>query len=228
MAEKPSVLIIGGLGYIGRFLTLHIHRNQLASDVRIVDKALPQLAWLAPEFVAACSGDKFMQADASRERESSCSPPAPLSVPADSRSARFRVAEMLTRIFDRPDGNPWDCVFNCGGETRYSQEDEVYKVRSLALSLAVGKEAAKRGVKCFVELSTGMVYKPDASPSKEQDRLKPWNKIAVYKLQAEEELAKIQGFALFAAPPPRLFLACNLLTIHAFFFFSSSSSSSPG
>jgi hypothetical protein len=29
---------------------------------------LPQLAWLAPEFEEACSKDKFMQADASKER----------------------------------------------------------------------------------------------------------------------------------------------------------------
>lgn len=65
--DKPSVLIIGGLGYIGRFLALHIHQNELASEVRLVDKVLPQLAWLAPEFSAACSPDKFMQADASRE-----------------------------------------------------------------------------------------------------------------------------------------------------------------
>lgn len=69
----------------------------------------------------------------------------------------------------------------------------MYKLWSLALSLAVGREAAKRKVKAFVELSTGMVYKPDSSPSKEQDKLKPWSKIAVYKLQAEEELAKIEG-----------------------------------
>jgi nucleoside-diphosphate-sugar epimerase len=69
MAEKPAVLIIGGLGYIGRFLALHIHQKNLASEVRIVDKVLPQLAWLAPEFEEACSKDKFMQADASKERE---------------------------------------------------------------------------------------------------------------------------------------------------------------
>lgn len=69
MAEKPSVLIIGGLGYIGRFLALHIHNENLASEVRVVDKVLPQLAWLAPEFDEACAGDKFMQADASRERK---------------------------------------------------------------------------------------------------------------------------------------------------------------
>lgn len=60
----------------------------------------------------------------------------------------------------------------------------------------MGREAAKRGVKCFVELSTGMVYKPDSSPSKETDKLKPWSKIAVFKLQAEEELAKIEGYVL--------------------------------
>ncbi len=45
----------------------------------------------------------------------------------------------------------------------------------------------------FVELSTGMVYKPDSRASQEGDKLKPWSKIAVFKLQAEVELAKIEG-----------------------------------
>lgn len=62
--------------------------------------------------------------------------------------------------------------------------------------MALGKEAAARKVKCFVELSTGMVYKSDSSPSKEGDKLKPWSKIAIFKLQAEEELAKIEGYVL--------------------------------
>jgi nucleoside-diphosphate-sugar epimerase len=81
MAEKPSVLIIGGLGYIGRFLALHIHESQLASDVRLVDKVLPQLARLAPEFQDACSDGKFMQADASRERMFSVAPSLLLLLP---------------------------------------------------------------------------------------------------------------------------------------------------
>ena len=86
-AGKPAILIVGGLGlfmetlsnlstsngalytgYIGRFIALHIHQNNLASEVRLIDKVLPQLARLAPEFSGACSKDKFMQADASRER----------------------------------------------------------------------------------------------------------------------------------------------------------------
>ncbi|KAK5987563.1 hypothetical protein PT974_11695 [Cladobotryum mycophilum] len=179
-AEKPSVLIIGGLGYIGRFLALHLHENNLASEVRLVDKVLPQLAWLAPEFSEACSQSKFVQADASKP-------------------------DALARVFDRTDGKEWDYVINCGGETRYSQEDEVYKLRSLNLSIALGEEAAKRKVKVFVELSTGMVYKPDSSPSKEGDSLKPWSKIATFKLQAEEELAKIEGLNLAIVRLPHVY-----------------------
>lgn len=102
----------------------------------------------------------------------------------------------MQRIFDREDGKQFDYVFNCGGETRYSQEDEVYKVRSYNLSMTLGAEAAKRKIKCYVEISTGMVYKPDSVPRKEGDKLKPWSKLAKWKLQAEEDLAKIEGLNL--------------------------------
>jgi nucleoside-diphosphate-sugar epimerase len=104
--------------------------------------------------------------------------------------------EALPRIFDRENGRQFDYVYNCGGETRYSQEDEVYKVRSYGLAMAVGNEAAKRKVKCYVEISTGMVYKPDSAPRKEADKLKPWSRLAKWKLTAEEDLAKIEGLNL--------------------------------
>lgn len=41
-----------------------------------------------------------------------------------------------------------------------------------------------------------MVYKPDRIPRKETDKLKPWLKLAKWKLQSEEELAKIEGLNL--------------------------------
>lgn len=69
-------------------------------------------------------------------------------------------------------------------------------MRSYALSMAMGKEAARRNIKCYVESSTGMVYKPDAHPRKETDKLKPWSKLAKWKLQAEDDLAKIDGLNL--------------------------------
>lgn len=41
-----------------------------------------------------------------------------------------------------------------------------------------------------------MVYKPDQVPRKETDKLKPWLKLAKWKLQSEEELSKIEGLNL--------------------------------
>lgn len=61
-------------GFIGRHLAKYIHENGLASEMRIVDKVLPQLAYLAPEFEEACK-DRFVQADASRERKQRNPPP---------------------------------------------------------------------------------------------------------------------------------------------------------
>jgi len=63
----------------------------------------------------------------------------------------------------------------------------------MKLSITAAKEAAKRGVKSWVELSSGSVYKPEREPRKETDKLKPWIRLANYKLEAEEELGKIEG-----------------------------------
>ncbi len=141
--------------------------------MRLVDKVLPQLAHLAPEFSEACSPKNFVQADASRETS-------------------------MSRIFDHPSGkdSSWDYVFNLGGQTAWSRTAEEYKLQSLQLSVTLGKEAAKRGVKVFVEASTGMVYSPERKPRTEQDKLKPWLKLARAKLEAEQELARIPGLNL--------------------------------
>ncbi|KAL8944240.1 MAG: hypothetical protein Q9211_000670 [Gyalolechia sp. 1 TL-2023] len=174
--EKPAVLIIGGLGYVGRFLALHLHQNQLACSIRLVDKVLPQLARLAPEFSEACSSSNFMQADASREQS-------------------------LTKIFTPPPSCPrkeYTYVFNCGGETRYSQEDAVYKARSAELTLNLARECARRKTPALVEFSTGQIYKPPNSSiiksggCKEDSTTRPWTKLAKYKLVAEEELEKLR------------------------------------
>ncbi|KAN0083563.1 hypothetical protein V8E54_002651 [Elaphomyces granulatus] len=179
-SSKPAVLIVGGLGFIGRFLARYIHENNLASEVRLVDKVLPQLAWLAPEFEEACSKDKFVQADASREQS-------------------------YPRIFDRANGEQFDYVINCAGETRHSQPDDVYQLRSFALSVGLGREAAKRGVRAYVECSTAMVYKSGGSPRKEGDKTQPWHKLAKWKLKACEELRKIPGLNLCLLRLPHVY-----------------------
>lgn len=106
------------------------------------------------------------------------------------------TTESLPRIFDRADGTQFDYVFNCAGETRFSQDDEIYSLRIVKLAENIGAEAAKRGIKCFVELGSGNVYKSDSSPRKETDKLKPWIKMAAFKLKAEEVLQGIDGYVL--------------------------------
>ncbi|KAL8714762.1 MAG: hypothetical protein Q9220_001275 [cf. Caloplaca sp. 1 TL-2023] len=174
--ERPAVLIVGGLGYCGRFLALHLHKNNLACSIRLVDKVLPQLARLAPEFSEACSPSNFMQADASREQS-------------------------LAKIFTPPSTCPrkeYAYVFNCGGETRYSQEDAVYKARSTELTINLAKECARRKTPALIEFSTGQIYKPPSNSTiksggcKEDAPTKPWTKLAKYKLLAEEELEKLR------------------------------------
>ncbi|KAL9631058.1 MAG: hypothetical protein Q9204_004413 [Flavoplaca sp. TL-2023a] len=174
--SKPAILIIGGLGYIGRFLALYLHKNNLACSIRLVDKVLPQLARLAPEFSDACSTSNFVQADASREQS-------------------------LAKIFTPPASCPrkeYTYVFNCGGETRYSQEDAVYKARSVELSVNLARECARLKTPALVEFSTGQIYKPPNSSTvksggcKEDAATKPWTKLAKYKLVAEEELENLR------------------------------------
>lgn len=101
--------------------------------------------------------------------------------------------EHFSRIFDRANGKQFDYVINCGGETRHSQPDDVYEVRSYALAVALGREVARRGISSFVECSTAHVYKGGATPRKEDDKLQPWHRLAKWKMKASEELKKIPG-----------------------------------
>ena len=113
--------------------------------------------------------------------------------------------EHLPRIFDRANGEQFDYVINCGGETRHSQPDDVYEARSCKLSVTLGKEIARRGIPVYVETSTAHVYKSGSSPRKETDKLQPWHKLAKWKLNAAEELQKIPGLQYCALRLPHVY-----------------------
>jgi nucleoside-diphosphate-sugar epimerase len=107
------------------------------------------------------------------------------------------VKESFSRIFTPKTAASYTYVFNCGGETRYSQDDSIYALRSNALTETLARECARRRVPAYIELSTGMVYKPPSSATiaaggcSETAPLKPWLKLAKQKLIAEELLEKI-------------------------------------
>jgi dTDP-4-dehydrorhamnose reductase len=63
----------------------------------------------------------------------------------------------VNKVFDDGDYK-WNLVFNCAGETKYSQTEEVYKENIIDVSKTTAKAAASRNIGRFIELSTAQVY----------------------------------------------------------------------
>ena len=163
-STKPRVLILGGVGMIGRNLVTHLVTNNFCSSIRVADKMIPIISYLSKEHSAAFDVVDFQQCDLNQDNHV---------------ERAFAVNES--------DG-PFDIVINLAAETRYGLEDEMYKQKCLDLSIKCATAALKMGVKKYVEVSTGQVYKSSKSPSSETAATKPWTKHATYKFQAEEAL----------------------------------------
>ena len=58
-----SVLVLGGVGFIGRNFVTYLVENDLASGIRVVDKVLPATAYLTKRQAAAFSKVEFKQAN---------------------------------------------------------------------------------------------------------------------------------------------------------------------
>lgn len=63
--DKPAVLILGGVGYVGRHLVHYLVQNDLASFIRVADKMLPQTAYLSETFENDFKKVEFKQANLS-------------------------------------------------------------------------------------------------------------------------------------------------------------------
>jgi len=187
--SKPNVLILGGLGFIGRNLVQYIVTNNLATKVGVSDKVLPDLAGLSKKQTEIVKSDAvwFKQANLAREVH-------------------------VNKVFDEL-GIKWDYVINLAGETKYSQTDEVYKENIIDVSVTCANAAAKRGVKLFIEVSTAQVYDAGKKPSSEGDKLDPWTKLAKAKLKAEEELKKIKGLNIIIVRPAVVYGPGDILGI---------------
>jgi len=174
---KPKVLILGGVGFIGRNLVKYLVDNQLTSYIRIADKVLPPTAFLGRVHQEAfdSTGVEFMQAN--------------LTSPAS-----------ITKIFT-VDGGKFNFVFNLAAETKYSQTDEVYREKILDMKRKVAAEAAKQNVDRFIDASTAQVYKAGKKSSKESDDTEPWTGIATFSLEAEKALKEVQGLKLNIVRP---------------------------
>ncbi|CEG68673.1 hypothetical protein RMATCC62417_04885 [Rhizopus microsporus] len=171
--EKPNVLILGGVGFIGRHFIHYLLEHQLAGHIRVADKVLPQTAYLSEQFKQDFKHVEYKQ----------CNLINPASIASCFEDIEF------------------DYVFNFAGETKYSQVPEIYHDRIYNLSVNCAKEAAKRNVKLFVEMSTAEVYEHSSSPSNEQSRIEPWTIIGKHKYEAEQALSSIEGLNLIILRP---------------------------
>ena len=168
----PRVLVLGGVGHVGRTFIKFLLDQNMVSYIRVADKAIPVIAYCSEEH-EACFKDtrvEFIQSDLTK-------PPH------------------LDNVFNTEDG--FDYVVNCAAETRNGLEEDMYKKRVQVLSVECakramaldGKDGNKTRLKKYIELSTGQVYASQTrAPVKEDGSLKPWTLHAKYKLLAEEEL----------------------------------------
>jgi nucleoside-diphosphate-sugar epimerase len=190
-SAKPNILSLGGLGFIGRNFVEYVVDHGLVGRIRVADKVLPDLAGLTEKQMKLFKGEGAV---------------------VDFKQANLARETMVNKVFDQSDFKI-DYVFNLAGETKYSQTEEVYKENIIDVSVTCGKAAAKAGVKRFVEVSTSQVYSGDKKASGEDSKPKPWTKLAKAKLEAEEELKKIQGLNLVIVRPAVVYGPGDILGI---------------
>ena len=175
----PRVLVLGGIGHVGRTLVKFLLDNDLVSYIRVADKAIPIIAYCSAEH-EQCFKDprvQFLQADLTKKQH-------------------------LEKVFAFQEGEEgFDFIVNAAAETRNGLAEDVYKSRVFDLSVqcakyAMGSSKVSR-LKKFIELSTGQVYSSQVrAPAKENGATKPWTLHAKYKLMAEVALQEMEGLPL--------------------------------
>lgn len=177
MEGKPKVLVLGGVGFIGRNFVKYLVDNDLASYIRVVDKVLTPTA-----FLGKIHQDAF---DDSR---------------VETMQGNLTNPTSIAKVFTI-EGGKFNYVFNLACETKYSQTEEVYKEKVLDLKKKLAAEALKQGVDRYVDVSTAQIYEAGKKPSKEDSTVKPWTGVAEYSLQAEKELQAMSGLPLIIVRP---------------------------
>jgi len=172
---KPRVLILGGVGFIGRNLVKYIVENNLASKVRVADKVLPEMASLSSTFAPSFQSVEFVQAN-------------------------LVSAESVKKVFTDPEG-AYNIVINLAAETKLSLQPAAYHEGIVTLSQRVAQEAVLHNVERFIQVSTAHVYKAGNKPKTEGDETEPWTQVATASLDAEKELKNIKGLPLIIVRP---------------------------
>lgn len=63
MTSKPNILVLGGVGFIGRNLVTYLVENKLAGRIRVADKAMPATSYFSARSNRAFEEVDFIQAN---------------------------------------------------------------------------------------------------------------------------------------------------------------------
>ncbi|OLL25674.1 putative dTDP-glucose 4,6-dehydratase [Neolecta irregularis DAH-3] len=163
-----KILVLGGLSFRGRTLSLHIIKNNLASKLLIVDKLVPQAAFLTKEMTELFE-PHLLQADIARPESSQ-------------------------KVFEKEN---WEYVYNMIADIPCNQDNSVYRHGILNQSVVPASIAMKKGyLKCWVQISSYEVYKSSHEPKTEDSPIKPCSNRGKWFAKTEAELQKIKGLPL--------------------------------
>jgi dTDP-D-glucose 4,6-dehydratase len=90
-----NVLVLGGVGFIGRNLVTYLVENNLATYIRVADKAMPAVAYFNSRTLKAFADERV-----------------------DCRQANLCNKETVEKVFG-DGGIEWDIVYNLAAETKY-------------------------------------------------------------------------------------------------------------
>lgn len=172
-----TVIILGGVGFIGKQLVSYLANNKLASKIVVADKVLPEVAGLSAAESAIFKSDlvKFVQVNLARE-------------------------QTAQKAYDAA-GGPVDFVFNLAAATKYSQAPEVYKENIVDTAKTSAAAAAKNNVKRFIHVSTGQVYEDGKEGKEDAKKLKPWTNLAEASVEAEKAVQATAGLNFIIVRP---------------------------
>ena len=168
MATKPTVLILGGTGFIGRNLVKYLVEGDFCSKIRVSDKNKPEMAYFHPK-----DQEIFANPVVEYVMSNLCNPAS------------------VAKAFDLG-GQGFDIVIDLATVVPYGQDKETYDQKLIQIAKVCGEEGKKTGIKRWIEVSTAQVYNSNSKASKETDKLKPWTSLAEAKLAAEKVLLDLK------------------------------------
>ena len=174
LASGPKVLLLGGVGMIGRNFVKYLVDKDLCSSITVADKAMPQIAFMNESHENAFDHESvtYIQADLTKE---------------------IHLDKVFGKDGEAVEGR-YDFVFNLAAETRLGQSELLYDERCRKLSKLCAERSAKGRVKRFIEVSTALVYKAQKSRAHKEDGiLDPWTLQAKAKLAAERHVLDVEG-----------------------------------